>query len=503
MSPTIGLLDMMADKQLLGPYFAGPSWSSWRTVLKGTLGERMTPREREHFHDLAERDPPPGRVREAWFAIGRRGGKDSIASAIAIHAAVFGQFERHVRPGERPVILLLASTREQAGGLLQYVRGYFETVPLLQPLVQRITGGLIELTTGVDIVIAASDYRSIRGRTVALAVLNEIAFWKDDSGRYQSPDTEIYSAILPSLVTLRQAGSLLIGISSVHRKLGLLYDKFVSYHGKPDPDVLVVKAPSRTFNPTISERDITLDMRLDPDKGRAEWLSEWRTDISSFIDREIVEGLVDIGIRERGYDPAIRNYVAFADESGGSGQDSSTLCIVHAEAGGLVVQDVARRWPPPFSPSDVIAEKAKLLRTFRLTEVSGDHWSGGIVPDLYRRNGVKYQKALKAKGDLYIDLLHILNSGRVRLLDEPVQVSELCNLERRVAFGGRASVDHPQNGHDDLANSLAGAVTMAATMRRAFKVSQAALEKSRQPSVTAPRRRSMLMPHASGRRAYW
>jgi hypothetical protein len=37
--------------------------------------------------------------------------------------------------------------------------------------------------------------------------------------RYANPDRETYSAVLPSLVTLRKAGSILIGISSVHRKL--------------------------------------------------------------------------------------------------------------------------------------------------------------------------------------------------------------------------------------------------------------------------------------------
>jgi hypothetical protein len=146
------VLDTISDQNLLAPYFAGPSWDAWRVVLKGTFGEKMTPAERDQFRTLAERDPPPGRVREAFFAVGRRGGKDSICSAIAVHAAVFGDF-KSLRPGERPVVLILAATKEQAAGLFSYVAGYFDSrVPMLAPLVQRMGDEIIQLTTGIDII---------------------------------------------------------------------------------------------------------------------------------------------------------------------------------------------------------------------------------------------------------------------------------------------------------------------------------------------------------------
>jgi hypothetical protein len=37
----------------------------------------------------------------------------------------------------------------------------------------------------------------------------------------------------------------------------------------------------------------------------------------------------------------------------------------------------------------------------------------------------------------------LLNSGRVELLDNSRLISQLCNLERRTARGGRDSIDHP------------------------------------------------------------
>jgi hypothetical protein len=347
--------------------------------------------------------------------------------------------------------------------------------------VRRVVGGVVELTTGCDIVVAASDYRSIRGRTAALVVFNEVAFWRDESGRYQNPDAEIYSAVLPSLMTLRRAGSMLIGISSVHRKIGLLYEKVAAHVGTDHPHVLAIRAPSVAFNPTIDQADIDIDVGLDPDKARAEWLSEWRTDISGYIDRALVEALVDRAVRERPYDPAIHTYVAFADEAGGSGQDASTLCVVHTEQGGLIVQDLMRVWKPPFSPSAVMCEKATLVRSYKLGKLTGDRWAGGLPPDAYRQLGLLYDQAEKPKSDYYLDFLSILNSRRIRLLDEPMQLAELCNLERRVRWGGRETIDHSLGAHDDAANALAGCAVLAATSKVPIRISPAALARSALP----------------------
>ena len=48
--------------------------------------------------------------------------------------------------------------------------------------------------------------------------------------------------------------------------------------------------------------------------------------------------------------------------------------------------------------------------------------------------------------------------GRVALLDMPVLRAQLIGLERRVARGGRDSVDHAPGGRDDVANAAAGAL---------------------------------------------
>ena len=60
------------------------------------------------------------------------------------------------------------------------------------------------------------------------------------------------------------------------------------------------------------------------------------------------------------------------------------------------------------------------------------------------------------KTDLYRELLPSINSARIELLDHSRMVSQMLGLERRTARGGRDSIDHGPQGHDDLANVVAG-----------------------------------------------
>jgi hypothetical protein len=98
----------------------------------------------------------------------------------------------------------------------------------------------------------------------------------------------------------------------------------------------------------------------------------------------------------------------------------------------------------------------------RLSDVTGDAYSGEFVRELFRDKGISYNISRKSKSQIYVDLLPMLNSGRVVLLDHPKLVAQLCSLERRTTRGtGRDIVDHPPNSHDDLVNAAAGALCLA------------------------------------------
>ena len=82
------IIEAMDSVQLFRPWFNGPSWDNWRSVLKATTALPMTSEEVLSFKAVAGgREPPRKRPRENWFVVGRRGGKDSITSLIAAYAA--------------------------------------------------------------------------------------------------------------------------------------------------------------------------------------------------------------------------------------------------------------------------------------------------------------------------------------------------------------------------------------------------------------------------------
>ncbi len=72
-----------------------------------------------------------------------------------------------------------------------------------------------------------------------------------------------------------------------------------------------------------------------------------------------------------------------------------------------------------------------------------------------------YEPAEKSKSEIYVDLLPLITSGAVDLLDHDRLVMQLTSLERRTSRGGRDSIDHAPGAHDDIANAVAGALVTA------------------------------------------
>src|SRR5262249_61483121 len=127
----MNIAEFINDPNLLGPYFGGPSWARWHMLFKAVDGLLLTKAERKLFHEVAgDRQPPKKPVREVDIIVGRGGGKDAASSGLAMHRAISVDPSR-LRPGERAIVLCMASDVEQAGIMMAYLRGYCENVPLI------------------------------------------------------------------------------------------------------------------------------------------------------------------------------------------------------------------------------------------------------------------------------------------------------------------------------------------------------------------------------------
>lgn len=96
------------------------SWQTWLTVLRAAFGSPLSQSNLNIFAQVAGgRAPPSRRVRELWAICGRRSGKSRMAALVSGFIATCTDRGK-LAPGERPMVLTLAATRDQA----QVVHGY-------------------------------------------------------------------------------------------------------------------------------------------------------------------------------------------------------------------------------------------------------------------------------------------------------------------------------------------------------------------------------------------
>jgi hypothetical protein len=473
--------DVMSRPNLLGPYFRGDSWNRWRSIIKATFAEPMTAEEIADFKEVAGgREPPKRRVSEAVYAVGRGGGKDAIASLIATSIAVNFDGKNKLRPGEKAHIVCIAVDRDQAGVVANYIKGYFEEVAALAALIKSIDRNGVTLKNGVVITVATNSFRSVRGRSIICAIFDECAFWRSEDSAV--PDIEVAGAIAPGLA--RMPGSMLILISSVYKRSGLLFQRVRDNFGKDSDDTLAVLGSTPQFNPLFDTRIIERQIAEDGPRYQAEYNSIWRDDLASFIGRELIEAAVDSGVVVRPPETATR-YVAFADASGGR-VDSFTAAVAHATKDGIVVLDASLERKPPHNPTQVVEEIVALAKSYGCVGIVGDNYGAGLTVEMFARAGMKYTKSERDRSAIYLDMLPLFASGRVRLLDNKRLVSQFSELERRTFPTGRDVVRKGPGSHDDVCNSAAGALVLAASRKAPMVITDAAIAWASTPDRRSP-----------------
>ena len=451
---TVPNIDQALDNpKLLGQFMVGGSWSAWRTLWRSAYALAPQPGDLEMFRECTGRQNWPSLpAEELWALIGRRGGKSINIGLQASYTAAFGQYP-NLAVGERAVIPIISPVRAQSQIIKGYVSSFFRENSFLRSLILLETSDRIELMNKVTILIMSSDFRSLRGYSSPLVVLEEASFFRSEGSK---TDTEIVRAVRPALATL---GGLLCVISSPFAKEGAVWETYSKWYGV-EGRILVWRAPSRFMNPLIGQDVVDKAMSEDPEAARSEWEGEFRSDISSYVSPEVIDGVTARGCHQRSPLDGIL-YSSFCDMAGGSGQDSATLGIAHKE-GGKAVLDCLREVHPPFSPEETVKEFSETLKRYKCDRVKGDRWAGDWPKEKFSQHAISYEAESRSKSELYIELLPLLNSGQVELLDNETLKRQLRSLERRTHAGGKQSVDHPARGHDDLANSCAGSLLLAA-----------------------------------------
>jgi hypothetical protein len=384
-------------------------------------------------------------VKQLIVVASRRAGKGSMAGCIAAFEAAL--VHHNLSPGEKATVACLSPTRAQAEIVQSYAAGFFEASPILRREIAEVVGDEIRLRNGVVITTLAADYRSLRGRTLLLAVLDEAAFLSDENAK--GSDLELARALLPGLAT---TNGMLLVLSSPYRRSGLLFERHREFFGRDDDDVLVVAGPSELFNPTLDPKMLAAARAADPEGG------EFRSDTGALFDDATIEAAVD---RARPLElpprPAVQ-YFAHVDAAGGaSGGDAYTMAIGHRAGDDLII-DLVRGAVGKFDPIHVTAGFARLLREYKIDSVIGDHFAAGWVEGAWRAHGISYRASEQNRSQIYADCVPLFARGVVRLPDHPRLLRELQTLERHTGRNGKEAVNHPRGGFDDFANVVCGVV---------------------------------------------
>jgi terminase large subunit-like protein len=458
-SMALTIIDALADRKLFGALFKGDlaTWFAWLVWLKAVFGLPMETAELELFEKCTGRSRPPiNGAKEVYSIVGRRGGKSRIAATVAVFVACFISFAQYLVAGERGMVLILARDRDQAKVVFNYIGGILKAVPVLRQMVVAWRADEIELNNSIVIAVKTSDYRSVRGVTVVCAVADEAAFW-DSQG--VNPDKEIFQALRPAMATVFEAK--LLVISTGYSQSGVLFDMHKEFYGRDDDEILIWQADSRTMNPTLSESMIQRELEKDPESARAEWLGLFRSDISAAFSLELIESCIIPGRVELLPSRELGPYLAFCDPSGGR-HDAFTLAVAHLHpTDDMLFIDAIRRRNPPFDPDEVVKEYSELLKLYGLSSVTGDDYGAELVVSAFGKNGISYQSSQWTRSELYLNLIPVLSSKKVQLLDNMQLKNELRRLERRTSRSGKDVIDHGPHARDDVANVCAGVVSLA------------------------------------------
>jgi phage terminase large subunit-like protein len=445
------------------------SWRAWLVVWKAVYGLALDAAEVETFKRFTGRskyEPPEGGWSTVVLCVGRRSGKTFCASILAAFSAL------SAGPSARGLTIAVVAQDFRSGqrNLFRAVSEPFDYVPAIAKTVVRRTSDTIALRNGLNIVVFPCKPTALRGLACRMAVVDEICFAASPDGA--AVDRELVVALRPTMATV--SGAKLCVLSSPSLASGWMFDAITENWGRDDSDWLCVQAPAYDLNPQLAGSAYLAEMRRAGDEIYAsEVEGRFRARAAALFDPGALASCVVTGRVEIPPEACRGPVRCFIDPSGGR-HDRFTAAIGYRD-GPRVVVAALRAFAPPFSPAGITSEIAALARTYHVKTIVGDRFGGALVAELFQAHGLRFETSGYTASDLYQDMLSTVQSGAIELPDPSMSdsaadlIDELRSLERRPGGSGRDRVEAPRgtgrNGHADLANAVAGLVSILPARR--------------------------------------
>jgi len=440
---------------------------AFTTYTKGLYGVPLSAAEDELFRRLSNGvSPRPG---EGWLQglanAGRGSGKDDTLSTFTGFECVHGGHEISGAPGQRLPSLVICPLRNQAVGSLKMVQG-IAALPQVRRHVANVTRDSVEFKNGTVAMVQTFDDVAVAGDTVIQAHLNEWALAPGSDAAVS--DFDLKSNLLPALRQVRGAPPhrLLMWTSSYIQD-GDAWETFRDHYGVNTSDVLVFHGGTTDFNPNIDPAYLDRMRRLMTASEYAmHFESVWLESRKDGWFGEVLESCVDRDVDDR--DPAeeVRYWAAIDAAFRG---DRFALAICHVDDAGRVVLDVIEKWAPergrPLSVARVVAESARVLKSYGCRMALADQFSFDPLRELYRERGIILREApwtSESKPFRFRLVRDAMTDNLVRLLDDRDLLREFHAISGTLLRSGGERIE-AKRGHDDLVHAVVLAMSEAMT----------------------------------------
>lgn len=445
--------------------------------------EQVTMTEVELYHYMTGKEYDITQIKlknKINFIIGRRGGKSTLSAMLAIYCAIITNWKPYLQKTPFATVLVLSHSKEFSDEILEMLRSFIETSPLLKRLInikKKNTASSMNLSipfiekgkivySRVQIKVGAASSKTTRGIAACAVLCDEIAYWNLDENMKET-DEKIMKAVRPAT---KQFGkkALLIKLSSPGIRQGVLYNEHNKWNKGTLPSSYVVfKAPSWVWNTILPREEFLEEWSLDQDGFDSEYRANFVDALSNFILPEFIDLAVVKGLLFRPPEGKNSTVVYRAAIDAAFKKDHFTFSVVgHFE--NRIKQYILKGWTGskknPVQAREVAEYIRIICREYGINEVAADQYSYEPLRELfaiYDINLIEKTFTPTFKKQIYFNLKRLVHSQQIDLLDHEILPKELKELVIEQASNGLIRIGHPAGGSDDYADSTAIAAFLA------------------------------------------
>lgn len=388
----------------------------------------------------------------AVLRVGRRGGKSSSLSRLAVVLALYG---RHVvPPGDLGVAAIVSTDKGEALGRLVTIKAILDALGIAYRPSRAPKLGVELVDRPIEFRVFAATIKGVSGFTSVFVLCDEVAKWRDaDTG--VNPATTVLASIAPTMAT--QPNARMVLSSSPMGRYDAHFDAFE--RGETDEQI-VAHAPTWIANPTLTE---ARTRQLEPD-GRAH-AREYRAIPEEGSEFSLLNGPALERARRTTPGDAPRvpgcTYVAAIDPA--TRGHAFTLAIGTRDPRGRRIVAAVReaRGTPaaPLSPKAQLRAWKPLLDAYGVAMLKTDQWNVDSMQDsaidlgLYL-DGEPWTHATKAEAFEALDRL--ARDGDLELPRDEIVKTDLLGIRRKLTRTGITYELAEKDGrHSDHAASIA------------------------------------------------